>query len=829
MAVRSPALKRGLRFPSNRYEPGRNFRLARTVPADNLLFMNCPLALRLALILAGPAALATEPTDSAVVPNRAPLQQVPFTALDLGTVKARGWLAGQLQRQADGLTGHAEQVIPDLGPESGWLGGSGEGWEKGAYYVKGLVSLAYVTGDPKLKKQAQKWIDWTLEHQRPDGMIGPASNDDWWPRMVITWALRDYYEATRDPRVIGVLTRYARCLLENLPKRPLQEWGKARSGDQIDTLYWLYNRTGDAFLLDVVDLLRAQSNQWNPFFGSLRGSDGDFRIVHGVNVSQAMKFPAVVWQRSGDPADRAGFGTGWKNLVERHGLSIGMWSGTEALAGRSTTQGVEMCSIVEQMLSNEVAIGALGDPAIGDGLERIAFNLLAGGTTKEFKQFQYYTLPNVPVARANRRGTLPFADDHGDDLLASPHSGFHCCCYNLHMGWPKYVQHAWMATTDGGIAAMAYGPTEVAVKLGGTPVTLVEETDYPFGDVLRFTIHPARPAAFPLKLRIPAWSVKPRVAVNGEFIETVKPGEFLTIRRTWKPGDRVTAEFPAELEARNAFKGSAVLWRGPLAFTLRIKENVRPVTRIPDGFDEVELTAASPWNYALDIDRAKPGDTVRLSRDKMPENPWLPDTTPVRLSAPARRLPAWGLVRNDRMAAEVPDSPASSSEPLEKVTLVPFGAQTLRITAFPLLRGGPVPDPGLTFSHRNGNDAADEVLTNPRPASSKGEGIPRLTFWDHTGTREWIQWTLPQPSEVSSVSVYWFDDTGSGRCRVPASWRVLHQDGGGWLPVANPSGYPTAADQANVVTFDRVTTAALRIEIGLQPDFSGGVLQLKCE
>ena len=769
------------------------------------------------------AAAGTAIAGESIVPNRAPLQETPFISLDLGSVRARGWLEGQLKLQSDGLTGHAEEVIPELGPDNGWRGGDGEGWEKGPYFLRGLVSLAYVTDDPKLKEQALSWINALLASQREDGQIGPESNDDWWPRMVMTWVLRDYHEATGDPRVIPALTKYARYLVSKLPDQPLNEWAKARAGDQIDTLFWLYNRTGEEFLLDGVDLLRAQANEWKPFYRTLRGEPGDFRITHGVNVSQAMKYPVVTWERSGDADDRKVFADAWANLTRNHGLSFGMWSGTEPLAGKSTTQGVEMCSIVEQMLSSEVALGALGDPVIGDQLERIAFNLLPGGTTKDFKQFQYYTLPNAPVARRNERGVLPFSDDHGDDLLVSPHSGFHCCCYNLHMGWPKYVQHSWMATKDGGLAAVAYGPTEVSVKLQDTPVTITEETDYPFSDVIRFHVKPGKPLAFPLKLRIPAWSVKPRVAVNGEFLPEVRAGEFLTLERTWKSGDVVTAEFPAGLATTNGFNGSASIWRGPLVFSLRVGEKRTVVTDLEGDFDELEFTATTPWNYALDLDRDQPAAVVKIDRSPMPANPWLPDSTPITLTVPAKRLPGWGLIRDDRMAAEPPASPVSSDQPLEPVTLVPFGAQTLRITAFPLLRGAPVLEPGLTASHQH--DSIIAMLENPEPSSSMGEGMPRFTFWDHTGGEEWVQWTFEKPEPVSSVSIYWFDDTGSGRCRVPESWRLLYLDDGKWSPVAGSSGFGVAKDRANEVKFDEVRTRALRLEIKLQPDFSAGILR----
>lgn len=772
--------------------------------------------------------------DSAdsIIANRPPLASVPFMDLRMGSVRARGWLQHQLQLQAEGLTGHAEEVIPELGPANAWRGGKGEHWEKGPYYLRGLVSLAWVMDDPKLKQQALVWINSLLETQREDGQLGPASSKDWWPRMLITWTLRDYQEATGDPRVIPALTKYARFMLRNLPGQPLEEWAKARAGDQMDTLYWLYNRTGESFLLELADLLRAQANQWNPFFKTLKVSPGDFRIEHGVNISQAMKFPIVNAERTGDSADKAVFEEGWRNLTQKHGLVTGMWSGTEHLAGRSTTQGVEMCSIVEQMLSSEVAMGVLGDPLIGDQLERIAFNLLPGGTTKDFKQFQYYTLPNAPVARAGKRGNLPFADDHGDDLLVSPHSGFHCCCYNLHMGWPKYVQHAWMATGDGGIAAVAYGPTEVSFKVKDTAVTITEETDYPFTDVLHFTVSPGKSTAFPLKLRIPGWSVNPKVEVNGDALAEVKAGEFFTITRTWSAGDRVRVEFPANLETRNGIRGSAALWRGPLVFSLKMGQTVTAVTKTGGGFDELEFTPSTPWNYALDIDRADPAANVKLSRAPMPKNPWEPATTPITLTVPAKRLPGWGLVRNDRMADEVPESPAKSDQPLEQITLVPFGAQTLRITAFPLLKGEAIPEPaGTTVSFQGDGVPLEEILTqSSRPQSSAGAGIPRFTFWNHLGTSEWIEWNLGSVEKVSGLQAYWFDDTStSGKCRVPASVKLLYRKGAEWLPVGNPSDPVIAKDELNRVKFDPVETSALRLEIQLREGFSGGLLELSRE
>ena len=149
------------------------------------------------------------------------------------------------------------------------------------------------------------------------------------------------------------------------------------------------------------------------------------------------------------------------------------------------------------------------------------------------------------------------------------------------------------------------------------------------------------------------------------------------------------------METTNGFNGSVSLWRGPLVFSLRIVEKATSTDQAPGGFNEFLMDPLSPWNYALNLDRAKPAATVRLTRGAMPQNPWLPDTTPIKLTVPAQRLPGWGLTRHDLLAAEVPPSPTVSTEPVEQVILVPFGAQTLRIAAFPLLRGPALPPPGI--------------------------------------------------------------------------------------------------------------------------------------
>ena len=150
------------------------------------------------------------PSGTQAVASRQPLHVEAFAPLPLGAVRPGGWLKRQLQIQADGLTGHLDEFWADVGNNSGWLGGTGESWERGPYFVDGLVPLAYLLQDQRLIAKARPWIEWTLTHQDPDGRMGPAKNTDWWPNMVMLKALTQYQEATGDPRVVPFMQKVLR-------------------------------------------------------------------------------------------------------------------------------------------------------------------------------------------------------------------------------------------------------------------------------------------------------------------------------------------------------------------------------------------------------------------------------------------------------------------------------------------------------------------------------------------------------------------------------------------------------------------------------------------
>jgi hypothetical protein len=136
------------------------------------------------------------------------------------------------------------------------------------------------------------------------------------------------------------------------------------------------------------------------------------------------------------------------------------------------------------------------------------------------------------------------------------------------------------------------------------------------------------------------------------------------------------------------------------------------------------------------------------------------------------------------------------------------------------------PGAKASASHVSRNDKLEALNDEIELERSDDLSVPRFTWWDHKGTGEWVQYDFAKPSEVSVVEVYWFEDAHQGGgCRVPQSWRVMYREDGKWKPVQNVGEYTVAAHEFNRVEFAKVRTDALRLEVQLQPSYSGGILE----
>ena len=621
------------------------------------------------------------------VKNRAPLAENAFDRLPLGAVRPRGWLLDQLRIQAEGLTGHLDEFWPDVGANSAWLGGTGEGWERGPYYLDGLVPLAYLLNDARLIAKVQPWMEWTLTHQRANGAIGPEKNTDWWPIMVMLKALTQYQEATGDPRVIPVMQKYFAYQASALEGLPLKSWAIYRWQDELASVLWLYNRTGDAKLLDLARQLQGQGFDWPrlfdnfPFAGKVTRQQAQ-HDSHGVNTAMGLKTAALRYLLSRQAADREQTARMFAVLDRFQGLPNGMFSADEHYAGRNPSQGTELCAVVESMYSLEQDLPVLGEAWIGDRLEKIAFNPLPGGQTADEWSHQYDQQPNQVLCSLGKRD---WTSNGPESNLFGLEPNFGCCTANLHQGWPKFAASLWMASADGGLAVAAYGPSEVQTQIDGAAVGVVETTDYPFRDRISLRISTAAPHRFPLHLRIPGWTAGPSISVDGEPLRGLTPGDYRRIEREWRDGDRVEMVFPMPVRVATGFNASVSVERGPLVYSLRIGEHWSKLKQTGPVTDW-EVYPESPWNYGLRLDAANAGTSFEVHEAPMGRQPFGP-LPPVTLTAKARRLPQWVIV--DDSAAPPPQSPVAlapkDAEPGETVTLVPYAAAKLRVTSFPVI------------------------------------------------------------------------------------------------------------------------------------------------
>ncbi|MBO9660521.1 MAG: glycoside hydrolase family 127 protein, partial [Chitinophagaceae bacterium] len=395
----------------------------------------------------------------------------------------------------------------------------------------------------------------------------------------------------------------------------------------------------------------------------------------------ALKFPAVYSLIDSSAYYREAMKKGIAHLMRDHGQPQGLASGTEIAAGRSSIQGVETCTVVEWMQSLETAYRILHDAELGDQLEKIAFNALPAQFSRDFKNHSYYTLPNQVQSLPGPHG---FNQDYGNGIVPSAYSGYPCCRYNMHMGWPYLVKNSWSATPDGGLSATVYAPMEVSAMVAKNVKLKIEVlTNYPFEEQIRLKLSLSRSASFPLYLRIPGWCSSPSITINGKPVPDLKAGEIVRLNRKWSDKDEVVLNFPMNVSAHLQVNNGVSIERGPLVYALKIKEDVKIGREFAvKGFYETEITPGSPWNYGLMLVNTA---DIKVEKTSMPVNPFIQQTTPVTLIVQAKRIPGWTMDYGNTAAMEVPFSPVESSEQTEEITLVPFGSESLRLSIFPTI------------------------------------------------------------------------------------------------------------------------------------------------
>jgi len=663
-------------------------------------FLNRVAAGTAAMTIPLPAAAGGAPAGSPGLASAAApsgLAEPAFRPLRLGSIRPRGWLLRQLRIQAAGLSGHLDEFWPDVG-QSQWFGGTAEGWERAPYWLDGFIPLAWSLDDPALKAKASKYVEHIVAHQRPDGWFSPYPADaatkkyDLWAILLADKVLAQYHDATGDDRVLKALERSLKAMRTGLDRTPLYDWGRYRWFEGLVSIFHVYEKTGEAWLLELGRELRDQGFDYPAFY---RTDDvtvptprrGLWKWAkHVVNTGMAPKASAMSWRLDPDAADRD-FPRRMLDLLDRHhGQATGMFSGDECLAGKNPVQGTELCAVVELMYSLEILTATLGDPFFGDRLERIAFNALPATFSPDMWAHQYDQQANQVQCAVNPDHM--WTTNGPESNLYGLEPNFGCCTANMHQGWPKFAAHLWLRTPDGGLAAAAYAPSEARFESGGSAVAVTLDTDYPFRETLEITVKAGSGARFPLSLRVPEWARGATVRVGSGPEEAMRPGTFHRLEREWKGEVRISLRFPMSPRWTVRYNESAALERGPLVYALKIREQWtrvnagKPHRELPHGDFEVHPT--TPWNYGLLIDEGDPGSGTVFEERPVGEVPFSPEGAGMTARIKGRRLPAWKMAHG--WAVEFAPGRAESSEPLEDLTLIPYGCTNIRITEFPRLK-----------------------------------------------------------------------------------------------------------------------------------------------
>ncbi len=637
------------------------------------------------------------------IPMQAPCA---FEAFGPGPIKPTGWLLDWAEAAASGITGHLDEWTPTFG--MGWkavafeargAGEQGTGWplEQCAYWLDGLVRLAYILDDPALIEKARSRLDPVVDgalsgnpsfiYWRPMNQLD--NRFDSWAHSHMGRALVAYYQATGNKRILDALVLVYGTYPLPFPD-PMTD-GNVCGSVNLDPMLETYRMSGDRRVIENA-LAYVSSPDFIAMVNAYKSpepSDG-----HSVIYYENIRVPAVAYPWTGNRDHLDATVSMLLKSEEKNGLPMGLISGEEFNSGIGSTRNVETCNVAAGAWTINWLLRITGDRQYADRLEKIFFNAGPAPVARDFKTMSYYQSPNRLgeglIAQPPRHPPGGFASYRfsplGHEVL--------CCVGNLNRVIPNYIMNMWMRTPDNGIAATLYGPSRLTTTLpDGAAIQFESVTAYPFEEDITILVKPSRAVRFPLHLRIPGWCSNPGITVNGTAVDAV-PGAsgFAVITRTWREGDEVRLHFPMtvsvvqgretdfpeieyytypENRPLSRERGIHSQWTsvlyGPLLFALPVKD----IT--PD-----EIDPAAVWNYALDV---APGeeDRIQVLRGRPMPNHWQWQLdAPVRLRVPAR-LFDW----RPEYLQPLPAGPVADGAP-RTIDLVPYGVTKFRISMFPV-------------------------------------------------------------------------------------------------------------------------------------------------
>lgn len=520
---------------------------------------------------------------------------------------------------------------------------------------------------------------------------------------------------------------------------------------------------------------------------------------HAVRAAYLLSGATDVAGETNNPALLKMINRVWKNTTQRNMYitgGIGPSASNEGFTHDydlpNLTAYQETCASVALAQWNHRLALLYGDARFADVFERSLYNGVLAGVSLDGKRF-FYVNPLESQGHHHR----------------SPWFGCACCPPNVARTLASLGGYAY-AVGDSSLWVNLYIQGTAQATIGTRKVTLNVVTDYPWDG--KVTLKPVVEHAtrFDLRLRVPGWCQGATVSVNGQALTqpTIDRGYF-GLSREWKDGDIVELNLPMPVQRIAANpnvkddQGLLAIQRGPLVYCLEACDQAQ-------ALDALYLPPNAELTAELRSDLLGGIVVVKGIAETAAEQEWsgkLYQAVPPSQQVPVTAIPyyAWDNRKAGPMKVWIAVAPRTP------------GAGGLETHA------------KVSMSFVSGNCQPWGVNDGLEPSSSGEQPAALCHWWPHSGTAEWVQYAWKTPVTVKGSRVYWFDDTGRGACRFPASWQIQYRVGDSWKPLAASASYPVVKNGWSEVTFDPVKTNALRLAVQLRKGWAAGVHEWKVE
>lgn len=623
----------------------------------------------------------------------------------MNQIRPKGWILDFLKKQAEGVPGNLHKIGYPYDREC-WKyrtltdGGYAQWWpyEQTAYWIDSVVRTAIFTDDQDLLNVVMNQIEASFADDG-DPFIGPLElkedqGRNRWPHIVYFRALYALWSNSGEERYLEKMR--AHYLADQ------HSYSHNRDVANLEMMLKLYQLDGDRrFFERAVSCYRAHCETGQAGCGPDLLSD---RIPneHAVTFNEDAKLPAILYAFTGEDEFLQMAVNGYRKIDTYHMLADGIHSSSEKTCGNESWRTHESCDISDYTWSLGYLLEATGQAKYADKIERAIFNALPGAVGPYFKTIQYLSCVNQVIAARNSTHISSWKNT--PRMAYQPHHYPECCVGNIGRAMPNYVARMYQ-TTACGVAVSLYGDSIYR----GAEMELEQTGGYPFGNSISFAVTVKQPEKNELRLRIPEWSKKSVIQVNGTTVPLEMKEGYACLRV--QDGDRVILSFTKAFSGNSSPDGGVYFTYGPFLMSLQIQEDRRVDTaekrQTPD-FPAYNIYPASDWNYAV-----TGWETPEITETAPSESPFW-EGKPVQIKIKARKLHHWklvqeagikrvGLVENEGiddkqldcgatvveddllMTPNLPDAAfvEKNLSEEEEITLIPYGCTNLRLTVFP--------------------------------------------------------------------------------------------------------------------------------------------------